>query len=194
MFTMKDYLENFIRSRVKSLNKREVQEILDIFHEKEFKKGELFKKRDTRSEEVCFIIKGATRTYQINNKGEEVTIFITQENNFETDLVSIRTKEKTPIIIEFLADSLTLVAPVVKFTALLQRNLTFNLLLREYSEDRTVELGKRHVMFLNGTAKERYQDIIKNNPGLLKKFPLRYIASIIGVTPTQLSRIRNAKE
>ena len=54
-------------------------------------------------------------------------------------------------------------------------------------------MGKKNLAFLKGTAKDRYQFILENNPSLLKKFPLRLIASIIGITPTQLSRIRNKK-
>jgi len=56
-----------------------------------------------------------------------------------------------------------------------------------------LEMAKRYYLFIAGTAKERYQFIIDNNPNLVKKFPLRFIASIIGITPTQLSRIRNNK-
>jgi hypothetical protein len=48
-------------------------------------------------------------------------------------------------------------------------------------------------MFLNGTAKERYQYLLATNPSLLEKFPLKFVASMIGVTPTQLSRIRKEK-
>jgi hypothetical protein len=48
-------------------------------------------------------------------------------------------------------------------------------------------------LFLTGTAKERYQRILENNPEMLRKFPLRFIASMIGITPTQLSRVRKKK-
>lgn len=54
-------------------------------------------------------------------------------------------------------------------------------------------MAKRQLLFLTGTAIERYQFILENNPKLLKKFPLRFIASIIGITPTQLRRIRDKK-
>jgi hypothetical protein len=67
---------------------------------------------------------------------------------------------------------------------LLEHNITFNILIREYIGDRAMELVKRHLMFLNGTAKERYQYILDTNPEILKKFPLKYIASMIGVTQT----------
>ena len=66
-------------------------------------------------------------------------------------------------------------------------------MVRKYQKEQMLEMAKRYRLFIAGTAKERYQFMIENNPNLLKKFPLRFIASLIGITPTQLSRIRNKK-
>ena len=105
-----------------------------------------------------------------------------------------QTKQATPIGIECLENVALLVAPLEKVNQLLDENLAFNILIRKYVIEKAIEMGKSHILFLTGTATERYQFILKNNPELLKKFPLHIIASIIGITPTQLSRIRNKKE
>ena len=39
-------------------------------------------------------------------------------------------------------------------------------------------------------AKERYLDLLKRDPLLLKHVPLKYIASYLFITPQSLSRIR----
>jgi len=41
------------------------------------------------------------------------------------------------------------------------------------------------------TAEERYALLLKEEPKLLQQIPLQYLASILGVTPRHLSRIRN---
>jgi len=38
---------------------------------------------------------------------------------------------------------------------------------------------------------ERYAKLIKEEPELIKQIPLKYLSSLIGVTPRHLSRIRN---
>ena len=40
------------------------------------------------------------------------------------------------------------------------------------------------------TAEERYLKLLHNSPSILKNFPLKYIASYLGINPGSLSRIR----
>lgn len=187
---MKEQFENFIYYRVKKPTDKEVKEILSIFYEKDYKKRELFKKGNAVIKNLGFLINGSARTYFINEKGDEITDEIVQKNNFLSDIISVRTGETSPIIIEILEKSTVLVANMEKVWTLFEHNLTFNILIREYIGDRSMALLKRYLMFLNGNASERYNYIIETNPEILKKYPLKYIASMIGVTQTQLSRIR----
>ena len=191
---MKTELEHFIHHRVKEPKKNEVQTILSIFSAKTFNKGALFKEGDTVIKNLGFLVEGSARSYFINEKGHEITNEILQKNNFLSDIISVRTDKQSPMIIELLENSIVLVAPMDRVWGLLDHNVTFNILIREYIGDQAMELVKRHLMFLNGTSVERYQYILKTNPEILQKFPLKFIASMIGVTQTQLSRIRKEKK
>ncbi len=190
---MKTKFENFIHKRLKNPKEQEVQEILSIFNEKKFVKGDLFKEQNTVIQNLGFLVDGSARSYFINENCDEITDEVLQSSNFLSDIISVRTNEKSPIIIEILEKSNLLVAPMDNVWELLNHNITFNILIREYMGDRAMQLVKHHLLFLNGTAKQRYEYLMATNPSLFKKFPLRFIASMIGVTPTQLSRIRNKK-
>lgn len=191
---MKNQFEDFIYQRVKKSKDHEVQEILSIFFEKKLEKGTLFKEGNTVIKKLGFLIDGSARSYFINDRGDEITDEIIQKNNFLSDIISVRTGEKSPIIIDILERSTVLVANMPSVWDLLERSVTFNVLIREHIGDRSMLLLKRHLLFLNGTAKERYQYILDTNPEILMKFPLKYVASMIGVTQTQLSRIRKEKK
>ncbi len=43
---------------------------------------------------------------------------------------------------------------------------------------------------IKGTARERYEALVKNRPELLRNVPLKVIASYLGITPAYLSRLR----
>ena len=46
---------------------------------------------------------------------------------------------------------------------------------------------------IKDTPKERYEDLIRNHPEIIRRVPQHYIASYLGITPISLSRIRNRK-
>ncbi len=50
--------------------------------------------------------------------------------------------------------------------------------------------SRREQSLLNETSEQRYLNLFKERPNLIKQIPLKYIASYIGVTPQALSRIR----
>jgi hypothetical protein len=50
--------------------------------------------------------------------------------------------------------------------------------------------SKREQSLLNETSEQRYLNLFKDRPNVIKQIPLKYIASYIGVTPQALSRIR----
>ena len=43
---------------------------------------------------------------------------------------------------------------------------------------------------LHTTAKQRFDSLLKEEPELFNNVPLQYIASMIGITPESLSRLR----
>jgi len=189
---LKGKLEHFLRSKVKNPSSEEINEVLDLFEPMHFKKKDFIKKPFTISKELGFIVKGNVRAVFTKKSGDETTFRILGENSFVADVHSARTNQKTPIGMECLDDVSLLMAPLSKVYNLLESNLALNIVLREYVTENALEIGKKYLQFLTGTAKERYQFILENDPKLLEQFPLRHIASLIGVTPTQLSRIRSS--
>lgn len=65
-----------------------------------------------------------------------------------------------------------------------------NYLGRFAAEKLFLAKSKREISLLKYTAKQRYLQLFKEQPRVLKHIPLKYIASYIGVTPQGLSRIR----
>lgn len=65
-----------------------------------------------------------------------------------------------------------------------------NFIGRKASEELYLKKSKREISLLQDSAEERYLKLFEERPELLRKIPLKYIASYIGVTPQALSRIR----
>lgn len=190
---MKSILKDFIKQKLENSEEPELHEILDIFNEYSFRKGTILKKRDTINKKLGFLISGDIRAGIYSENGDEVTFRVLKKNSFIVDIISVRSKQPTPISFECLNDVEILMTPVVKFQKLLKTNFALNYVIREIIEDNFVALRKHQLTFLTGSSKERYQFILETYPNLIKNFPLKYVANMIGVTPTQLSRIRKDK-
>ena len=190
---MKKALREYIITQVTFPKEEEISEILSLFQEKQFKKGEYFKEPFKTSNHVAFLYKGAVRLIVYKENGDEITARIRQDNSFIVDPFRLKGTDSSPLGIECLEDLTLLIASVEKVQKLLETNLAFNIVVRKHQKEQLLEMANSQYLFLTGTAKERYQFILENKPELLKKFPLRFIASMIGITPTQLSRVRNKK-
>ena len=190
---MKEALKSYIIDQVTSPKEEEINDILALFEEKQFKKGDFFKEPFKTGNHAAFLSKGAVRLVIYKENGDEITARIRQDNSFIVDPFRLKGTDSSPLGIECLEDLTLLIASVEKVQKLLETNLAFNIVVRKHQKEQLLEMANSQYLFLTGTAKERYQFILENKPELLKNFPLRFIASMIGITPTQLSRVRNKK-
>jgi CRP-like cAMP-binding protein len=58
--------------------------------------------------------------------------------------------------------------------------------------DRQINYMTHFMSFIKDTPKERYLNLLKEKPHIIKRIPQHYIASYLGITSVSLSRIRNA--
>ncbi len=196
---MKEFLKQYLIEQVSSPKEEEIEDILSIFKVKEFRKGDYFKEPFKVGHEIGFLVNGAIRVIIFKENGEEVTARIREKNSFIADPFvleenfMLKNSEPSPLGLECLENQSLLVAKVADFQNLLEVNLSLNIVVRKFLSQQMIEMGRQQLLFLTGSAKDRYEFILTQHPNLLKKFPLRFIASMIGITPTQLSRVRNKK-
>jgi CRP-like cAMP-binding protein len=61
---------------------------------------------------------------------------------------------------------------------------------RKFAEQELIKTEERFISGQFRTATERYVELLQNNPGLIQRVQLGYIASYLGITQVTLSRIR----
>jgi CRP-like cAMP-binding protein len=63
--------------------------------------------------------------------------------------------------------------------------------LRIVMERLFISKEDREALFLTTTPEERYELMVSENPDWLKRIPLKYLASYLGLTPETISRVRS---
>ena len=141
---------------------------------------------------IYFINKGIARIYYFKD-GIDVTENFFFENSIIARVESLFTGKPSRKAIQVLED-----AEITGINA----NLLFKLydsfpeierLFRKIFEAAYVETVHRIEGIQFHTAEERYKALLQEAPDILKRVPLKYIASYLGITQVSLSRIRGLK-
>ena len=188
MERLQQFLSKFIQ-----LEQPALSALLNLFQEKQLKKKTYLASYGEHSKKMAFMLSGVMRAFYQNDKGEQYnkTFFI--ENDFVGAYSSLVTGQKNLIDIQCLTDCTLLLADYQAFTKLYDRFPKIERIARIIAEQYFVSKEKREIELVTLDAKARYQIFQKEYPNLDQRIPQYYIASYLGVTPTQLSRIRAQK-
>jgi len=165
--------------------------IMDISTLEKVSKQECLCRFGDISKDLYFVVDGLLRAYILDEKGHEYNKNFFIENTFAGSMVSLLTKEPSCFEIEALEDSMVIAIDYEKFRALLLKAEDLKLFQIYYLEQNwLIEKESREIALVQQNADERYKTFLKKYPNLENRVPQYLIASHLGITPTQLSRIR----
>lgn len=141
---------------------------------------------------VYFIKKGIARIYYFKD-GIDITESFAFENNIIARIESLFTGKPSLKAIQVLEDSELIAINATRLIKLYDVYPEIERLFRKIFEAAYVETVNRIESIQFHTAEERYKALLQQAPDLLKRVPLKYIASYLGITQQSLSRIRAAK-
>lgn len=145
------------------------------------KKGAVLQRKGDISSKVYLVESGLLRSYTIDEKGKEHIYMFGPENWLVAD--SCEPNAPCQLFIDAIEDTIINVASKED---LLKEGPDLNALLR-----RIDTMQNRIIMLMSSNAKERYEHFIKTYPNIIKRVPLKMVASYLGITPEALSRVRH---
>ncbi len=154
------------------------------------KKTDLLKVGDVE-DHISFIQSGIVRfSLPMKKEDKEVTFGFCFENEFVSAYDSFLKRIPSLYKIETLTKVNMWSISYDDLQEVYTKTKIGNLLGRLSSERLFLIKSKREQSLLSETAEQRYLNLFKERPNIIKEIPLKYIASYIGVTPQALSRIR----
>jgi len=141
---------------------------------------------------IYFINKGLARIYYFKD-GVDITESFAFENNIIARVESLFTGKPSQKAIQVLEDTEVVAINSTLLFKLYDKYPEIERLFRLIFESAYVDTVNRIEGIQFHTAEERYNALIKEAPDVIKRVPLKYIASYLGITQVSLSRIRGAK-
>src|SRR5688572_9094229 len=136
---------------------------------------------------IYFIRKGILRIYYFKD-GIDVTEQFYFENSIIARLESLFTGKPSRKAIQALEDAEIIAIDANKLFKLYDTFPEIERLFRKIFEAGYVDTINRIEGIQFHTAEERYNALLKDAPDILKRAPLKYVASYLGITQVSLSR------
>ncbi|MBX2872303.1 MAG: Crp/Fnr family transcriptional regulator [Saprospiraceae bacterium] len=166
------------------------QEVLKYGKEIHLEKGEIYFDKGTFSKKVAILLEGIMRIFDIDATGREWNKVILSPPSFVLGNANFQLKSVhyidaiTPCqLLEFPISFLERMLAKYPEAQIIQRDLLLNLYEKK---------SEREYDFLSLSAKERYLKFLQTHAHLVEQLPQFHIASYLGITSTQLSRINVA--
>lgn len=171
-------------------NETETEEITARFRYKTLNKDDHFVKEGKKSLQMGFIEMGLFQYYSISEKGEEKTTYISLPHTFVASLLSYLTDSPARENIRALTNAALWVIDKKDIAELQERIPQFKNFYIKLIEWQLCCIDKAKFDLITLTAEQRYEKVVREEPELLQQVPLQYIASMLGITPRHLSRLR----
>ncbi len=166
-----------------------LQEVLSYFKPIPLAKGDFLVKAGHICTQIGFVNKGLLRTWYAVD-GEEITHWISDEGYFDTSLSSFSFKTPSRWNIQAITDCEMFVLDCDDHRTLLQKHIEWRVFESQLLIYSYLGIEERMFSQLHHTAEERYEKLLANRPQLVLRAPQQYLASMLGMKPETLSRLR----
>lgn len=181
-------LETYLKSYFQ-FDDEDIHQISSLFKTVTLKKGEYFLKTGRQSDRLGFLQQGIIREFvEIDDK--EVTKWISTRGYFVVDLSSFLFAQPARWNIQALTDCELHVIKIEDYTSIGRYVPSWNKLEKLFIAKCFTVLEDRILQHLYLSAEERYHKLYEFNKELFNTVPLQYLASMLGMTPETLSRLR----
>jgi CRP-like cAMP-binding protein len=168
----------------------DLEKILAAFSVKNYAKNEFFVEYGKASKYLGFVERGMFQYYVLKD-GEEITSYISIENTYVSSLLSFISQTPAREYVRALSDAQLSVINRSALKTLAEEIPAFKDFYIKLLEGAICGIDSSRQDLIILSAEQRYEKMLREEPHLLQQIPLQYLASMLGVTPRHLSRIRN---
>ena len=187
-----EFISQFI-----SLSNEDTIALENVLSNKSYKAGDKIVQEGSICNSILFTVSGKARSYFVNHEGQEFTWNFhfndadsKFENYFLVDYYSFLRQTPSHLTIEALEDIEAITLSYTNIQKIVSKSINLEKVASIMSATAYENVHKRAFTLLTSNAKERYLQLLKDEPYLLNKFQHYLIASYLGVAPQSLSRLR----
>lgn len=152
--------------------------------------GEAYIREGDTSKRIAFIDKGLVRAYTKKANGDEATLFIRWDGQLIASHDTIIHHQPARFVYRALEASQLIEIDYDVLEGVLREHPAFEPMRNHFLMHMLADTLHAIETFVLWSPQERYQQLVATRPDLVNRVPDKYIASMLGITPVSLSRIR----
>lgn len=173
---------------ISPLHNTTFEQLCSLFSEVHYKKKDILTHQGQTQRYLYFVRQGIQRSYYIKDDKEHVIAF-TYPPSFSGIPESFLTQTPSKYFLECITDSAMLRISYEQLETLTGQHRDLERLLRKATELLLIGVIDRHYELMAYTIEERFQAFAQRSPHLLAMVPHKYIASYLGINPTNFSKL-----
>ena len=190
MNNLKEYTKKLI-----DINEAEWNELSKTFTLKAFKKGDYIYKVGDSTKLFYYLSSGTARSYYINENYKEMTLFVYKNlknsliDAFLNDYIRYLKGEDSKLSCEAITDCKVYVASYDDLEKLYETNIKYMKLAKLSSDQALVKVADLSI-YNNMSATDKYNYLKENKAFYEESLPDYQFATVLGITPQSLSRLK----
>jgi len=172
------------------LKPSDILQLIDLAKSRKLEKDELYIKEGDTRKKIAYIESGLIRAYAVKESGVEKTILLLQEDKFVASHHILILDVPARYNYQVLEPTLVRELKYEDIDAFLTNRPVLQEARKYFLRQNLAEALIKIESFIMLSPEERYLDFVEKNPDLSNRVHDKYIASLLGITPVSLSRIR----
>lgn len=186
---MFDILISHIQNKVE-LTDDQKDDLQSFFTVKKIRKKQYLLLEGEICTHLSFVSKGLLKSYFVDDKGSEHINLFAFEGWWISDFNSFINQEKAVLNIDAVEETELLMITLEDYEKLMLTIPFMDRYFRILYQNSLVTKDYRLIASNSYTAEEKYLELTKKNPEMIKRIPHNLIASFLGLAPETVSRIR----
>ncbi len=174
-----------------SLDKSQLDTVLTYFKLKKVKRNTILLSQGEICNDLYFIGKGCLRIYYLTKQGKEKTRYLAFDGSIVTSTSSYISQQPSFEFIESIENSELLAINQKDFFQLVSDIPEWGKFYRMILEKAYLGQNKRIESLITLSAKQRYENVLKENPLYVQRLSNRILASYLNITQETLSRLKS---
>ena len=174
----------------KELELGDLMTLSSLLVPRELMAGDVFIPEGSTAQKIAYINKGLIRAHTLKAAGQEATMSLSWEGQFMASLDCIFFKRPSAYTYQALEDTSLVEMDYARVSPLIDGNPRLSLIRNGVLMHILSQAVARVEGFVLLSPEERYNKLVREKQDIINRVPDKYLATLLGITPISLSRIR----